>query len=100
MSFECAAWAIQQTPESPVDKLVLIALADCFNKHNSRCDPSNAYLAEHALCSQNYVSNALKRLEAAGFIGVVRSDGRRNNYLIKTPINTPTLSSGHPHTQS
>ncbi len=92
MSFEAAAWAIQQTPESPVDKLVLIALADCYNKNNSRCDPSNAYLAEHALCSQRYVSESVTRLVNGGFISVVRQKGRRNNYR----IHTPELSSGVP----
>lgn len=101
MSFEAAAWAIKQSPETQTDKLVLIALCDCFNKHNSRCDPSNTFLAKAAMCSERYVSESLSRLERDGYISITRRPGRRNNYEILTPelssggqIVTPELSSG------
>lgn len=89
MSFEAAAWAIKQVTETQTDKLVLIALCDCFNKNNSRCDPSNTHLSKIALCSERYISESVSRLQNTGFITVIRRSGRRNNYL----INTPELSS-------
>jgi len=101
MSFEAAAWAIKQSPETQTDKLVLIALCDCYNKHNSRCDPSNTFLAKSAMCSERYVSESLSRLERDGYITITRRAGRRNNYQIITPelssggqFDTPELSSG------
>lgn len=96
MSFEAAAWAIKQKTETPVEKLVLIALADCYNKNNSRCDPSKAHIAEIALCSERYVSGAIASLVEQGFISVDRKTGRRSNYNINM---TPELSSPHPRTE-
>lgn len=96
MSFEAAAWAIKQRTDHPVEKLVLIALADCFNKHNSRCDPSVIYLARAAICSENYVTTAVKSLERQGLIKAHRENGKRTRYII---IMTPPLSDDDPHTQ-
>ena len=97
MSFEAAAWAIKQTPDTQTDKLVLIALCDCLNSNTQRCDPSNAHLAEAAMCSERYISDSTTRLENSGFITVRRKHGRRNKYTIKTPelssVVTPELSS-------
>ena len=97
MSFEAAAWAIKQTPDTQTDKLVLIALCDCLNSNTQRCDPSNAHLAEAAMCSERYISDSTTRLENSGFITVIRKHGRRNKYTIKTPelssVVTPELSS-------
>ena len=107
MSFEAAAWAIQQVTQTQTDKLVLIALCDCFNKNNSRCDPSNTHLSQVALCSERYVSESVSRLESTGFIKVIRRQGRRNNYTINTPELssevqplTPELSSETPELSS
>jgi len=96
MSFEVAAWAIKQKTKTPVEKLVLITLADCYNKNNSRCDPSKAHIADIALCSERYVSEAIASLVEQGFISVDRKTGRRSNYSINI---TPELSSPHPRTE-
>ena len=96
MSFEAAAWAIKQTPGTQTDKLVLIALCDCLNSNTQRCDPSNAHLAEAAMCSEKYVYRSLSRLELSGLITVERTLGRRNRYSISIPeeteVATPQLS--------
>jgi len=68
MSFEAAAWAIKQRPESATEKLLLIALADCMNAETGRCFPSVDYLADAALCSKRTAQRAIKSLEAQGFI--------------------------------
>jgi len=68
MSFEAAAWAIKQRPESPTEKLILIALADCMNSETGRCFPSVDFLAEAALCSKRTAQRAIKSLESQGFI--------------------------------
>ena len=96
MSFEAAAWAIKQTPDTQTDKLVLIALCDCLNSNTQRCDPSNAHLAEAAMCSEKYIYRSLSRLELSGLITVERILGRRNRYSISIPeeseVVTPQLS--------
>tara|TARA_R100001377_G_C3163791_1_gene100603 strand:- start:60 stop:923 length:864 start_codon:yes stop_codon:yes gene_type:complete len=83
MSYEAAAWAIQQKPNTAHEKLVLIAIADCFNKNNSRCDPSIAHLADVCLCNTRTVMRAIQNLEDQGFIGAVKKLGIRTKYTIK-----------------
>lgn len=86
MSFEAAAWAIKQKTNKPIEKLVLIGLADCYNKHNSRCDPSIIYLSKVAICSERQVTRSINELVIQGLISIQRQTGRRTNYnIILTP---------------
>ena len=68
MSFQAAAWAIKQRPQSATEKLLLIALADCMNGETGRCFPSIAFLANAALCSTRTAQRGIKSLEQQGFI--------------------------------
>ena len=89
MSFEAAAWAIQQTPKSAREKLLLIVLADCHNRETGRCDPSISYLCKHALCARATTISALTSLEEQGLIRRVRfSDSQRIQYALPVqPLN-------------
>lgn len=84
MSFEAAAWAIKQKPETPIQKLVLITLADCCNSETALCFPSMEFLADTAMCSRGSAIQAIKKLEKAGFIEVRRQLGRSNHYKLNT----------------
>lgn len=70
------AWALDQTTEQPVDKLVLIALGN-FADDSDTCFPSRRTLAQIAMCSVDTVDRALKRLEAAGMITKGEREGAR-----------------------
>ena len=80
MSFKAAAWAIQQKPELPVEKLILIGLSDCYNNDTHRCDPSIITLAEIGLCCKRTAIRAIKSLETQGFIATVKTTGKRTKY--------------------
>jgi hypothetical protein len=67
MSVKALTWAFDQMTELPVDKLVLLALADFANEAHE-CWPSRRVLAIRAMCSTDTVDRVLKRLEASGCI--------------------------------
>lgn len=67
MSSRATHWALQQMTELPVDKLILIALAD-FADENHQCFPSRKKLAIIGMCSVDTVDRALGRLIEAGFV--------------------------------
>lgn len=72
MSVKAMAWALEQSTENPVDKLILIALGN-YADDNDQCFPSRRTLARIAMCSVDTVDRAIKRLEEAGY---VRKDTR------------------------
>lgn len=67
MSVEAMAWALKQTTQSAVDKLVLVALGN-FSDDQHQCFPSRKTLAAMAMCSVDTVDRALIRLQDAGLI--------------------------------
>lgn len=99
VSFEAAAWAIHQSPRTAHEKLVLIVLADHYNKNNSRCDPSISRMAEMCLCSERQVKRAIQSLEQQGFIQCERTLGMRTRYTLNQ-CHTVTSDSPSPVTHS
>lgn len=67
MSVKALTWAFEQVTELPVDKLVLLALAD-FAGHDGTCFPSQEAIAKRALCSTDTVQRAIRRLIADGML--------------------------------
>lgn len=67
MSVEAVTWALKQVTEQPVDKLILISLAN-FADENHSAFPGRKKLAEVGMCSLDTVDRANKRLEARGLI--------------------------------
>ncbi|WZH36269.1 MAG: helix-turn-helix domain-containing protein [Microbacterium enclense] len=51
-----------------MEKIVLLALADCENGDTLRCDPSQKFIAEKASVSERSVREMLQRLEDKGLI--------------------------------
>lgn len=67
MSSRATHWALQQTTELPVDKLILIALAD-FADDANQCYPSRKRLATIGMCSVDTVDRSIKRLMELGML--------------------------------
>ncbi|MGE0320424.1 MAG: DnaT-like ssDNA-binding domain-containing protein [Hyphomicrobiaceae bacterium] len=82
MSFEAAAWAINQQTRSQTAKLVLIALSNCHNRDTGQCNPGNAYLMTVAQCGARAVNYAIAELEEMGLIQAERERGKRTNYRL------------------
>lgn len=62
MSLFALSWAFELTLP-PMEKIVLLALADAENGETLRCDPSQKYLAARASVSVRTVRDMLQRLE-------------------------------------
>jgi hypothetical protein len=61
MSGKAMGWALEQSTELPVDKLVLIAIANFADEHH-QCFPSRKTLAKLAMCSVDTVDRSIRRL--------------------------------------
>ena len=78
MSVQAMTWAWQQDLE-PVDKLVLLALANRSNHETGVCFPGQQLLAQECSMSDRTVRRHLKRLEELGLIerrARMRGEGR------------------------
>ena len=67
MSAKAMGWALEQKTALPVDKLVLIAVAN-FAGDDHSSHPSRKTVADMAMCSLDTVDRALKRLEESGLL--------------------------------
>lgn len=76
-------WAVKQRPKTPLEKLVLMVLADRHNATRDQCNPSIATIADDAICSKRGAINALASLEKQGYIEVKRMHRRNSNYVLK-----------------
>ncbi|AXH75377.1 MAG: helix-turn-helix domain protein [Microviridae sp.] len=82
MSYDATAQAIQTTgPKGPA-KLVLILLAHHLNAGTGKCCPSVTTLAEEAGMKRQTVIDALKTLEAGGWITSRKTAGKATNYVL------------------
>ncbi len=68
MSGKAMGWALEQSTELPVDKLVLIAVANFADEHH-QCFPSRKTLAKLAMCSVDTVDRSIRRLIKSGMLG-------------------------------
>jgi CTP-dependent riboflavin kinase len=87
MSVKASFWAIEQWPGTPLQKLVLMVLADWADE-NGRAWPRISSVAHKATCSSRTVLRCLSELEADGFLSRTRTrrrDGRQgsNRYTLK-----------------
>lgn len=67
MSLFALSWAFELTLP-PVEKIVLLALADCENGETLRLDPTQKYIAARASVSVRTVRDMLQRLEDKSLI--------------------------------
>lgn len=96
MSFEAAAWAINQQTKTQSAKLVLIGLSDCHNRDTGKCDPGNQYLMRIAQCSPRAINNAIAELEDLGLIEASRDPGRRTEYRLNIGKSSATSALAQP----
>ena len=90
MSFEAMAWAVRQKVK-PMQKLVLLMLANRHNDDSGQCNPSHAKLADDCDMSVSGVKKAIKELSDLGLLNIKKSsqDGVSlpNQYSLNTHLN-------------
>ncbi len=67
---------------SPTQRLVAYMLADSYNEHTQRCDPSYARLIDLTSLSKRAVAMAISALQHAGHLTVHSTDGKRHRYRL------------------
>ncbi|MEE4381986.1 MAG: helix-turn-helix domain-containing protein [Pseudomonadales bacterium] len=78
-------WAVQCRTENPLQKLILMLLADHHNATTGRCDPSYRRLADRACCSVRTVQRCIRALEQQGLIAVCRRPHQTCQFEILVP---------------
>jgi len=96
LSHEATNWASKVRGISPMQKLVLMLMADCHNGHTRECFPSLDTLAEDACACRRTVIRAIHGLEAAGLISVKKQGGKSNRYILHTSATESPVSESHP----
>lgn len=100
MSFSAIKWALKQ-PVSPIEKLVLVFVADHANEKTLQCFPSVGTIAAESGLSARSVIRSLNKLVELGLIE--RSDRFTNNrqtsniYTVKIKHFLPDLEVANPH---
>src|SRR5262245_53324048 len=85
MSIEAVNWAFGLKLQ-PIEKFVLVALANRMNAETGRCDPSLARLSEDTGFSRSSIKRALDRLAALKLIDRETRAGERSIYrLTRSP---------------
>lgn len=77
-------------------RFVGFMLADHLNDGTGRCDPSVGLLATETGLDERSISRAIKRLEEAGHITVLRGRGVRNAYRLHPIQSTEPPAQSHP----
>ncbi len=90
MSFDALAWAAKQRPGSSSRKLILLALAECASRGEAECWPSIDALCEFSALNRKTVINALRELEAGGYIA---DTGKRLGATRQIPVYRLSLES-------
>lgn len=91
-----ACWPLQGM--SPVQKVVLISLADNAND-SGVCWPSIPTISKRCCTSERAVQNAIKWLEQAGIVTANRNNGRHTSYTV-TPAGYAPPQDMHPRSKS
>lgn len=86
---------LDRTVGSSTDKLVLLVLAN-YASEMGRCWPSIATLCEKTELSTRAVNNCIKRLKAAGHIGVIHRHRHSNIFTLHQVHPSPHLLRGDP----
>lgn len=77
MSMKAMSWSINQKIKTPLDKLVLIMLADFHNGESGQCNPSISAICEKTGASRSTVKRALENLSQQGYIVIKSRAGFR-----------------------
>lgn len=96
MSHEATNWASKVQGISPMQKLVLMLMADCHNGHTKECFPSIDTLAKDSCAGRRTVIRAIKELEVAGLISIQKQEGKANRYDLHTSATVTPVPDSHP----
>lgn len=80
MSATATFWAWEQKQLKPIEKLVLLALANRHNKDTGKCYPSMTCMADDTGANRRSVMRAITELEKRGLITTQRYGGKSNYY--------------------
>lgn len=85
MSVRVMAWVWENSQSEPMDRLVLLAIADCANDTGAEAYPSMATLTRKTGLHERSIQRGLKRLAALGELVVYPNAGPKacNRYRIK-----------------
>lgn len=75
---------MKQVTGTPLEKLVLLVLADCHNEATGRCFPSINFICDRAMCSRQGAMKVLHSLEEQGLILARKSPGKSTHYQLLT----------------
>ena len=102
MSVQAISWALGTDISDPIEKFVLVALANYADDYGV-CWPKQASLKDDCACSERKLRNCLTALEEAGFIRRIerrREDGgRRSDAVVLTGFEgrkIPATADEHP----
>lgn len=105
MSIKVTTWVWENGPETPVERFVLLALAD-FADDQGRCWPSVATIARRCCMSDRNARRILRRLEVGGWLTCAVRHGRNrtSRYRIHLPETAHSVgtqrSPGHPQPEN
>ena len=75
-------WAMNQRPDTPLEKLLLVVLAGCYGSEHGGCYPSLQFLCSMAVCSRRGAINAISSLERQGFLTTHKEAGKVTRYRL------------------
>ena len=96
LSHEATNWASKVRGISPMQKLVLMLMADCHNSHTRECFPSIETLVKDSCAGRMTVIRAIQALEAAGLISIKKQEGKANRYDLHTSTTAIPVSERYP----
>lgn len=85
MSISALKWAFEYALPDPTAKFVLVALCDHADA-DGRCWPAVPRIIRYTSLSARAVHGAMRRLEEAGALSVVRVPGRVNEYFLNVGV--------------
>jgi len=98
VSMECLRTAWDTQTKTPIEKLVLVRLADRANGPENSCFPGVTSIAKECCLSERSVHRAINGLLKSKIIKLQRGGGLKSNtyYLNSTPATQSPLSISHP----
>lgn len=94
MSIKAVSWALEQSLNDSISKLILIGIADRYNDEYGMAWPSVKWLATTGDCSERTVTRKLKKLEEMGLVEVERRFNETSVYKLPSMTTGVTLSGG------
>src|SRR6266568_2988646 len=96
MSVRVMSWVWESSRSEGIDRLVLLAIADCAADHGGDSWPSIATLVGKTRLAERTVQRAIKRLVGMGELTVKSNAGRRGVNVYHVPVPSPVRETPPP----